>query len=127
LGRVALLLSMALIILLGCSEIGHAQTIKITVSSVNVTGLITKVEYYRDGKLLNSLNIIDASGDGIIDGKSGPSQDGNWPKGWEWFDDMYHDVVVGHSTIAVVDEKIKIQDSATYEFVTGEYECEQIG
>jgi hypothetical protein len=58
---------------------------------------------------------------------SRPSGEGHWPEGWEWFDTLYSYVIVGHSTIAVTSEKVKIQDSNTYEFLTGEYERAGVG
>jgi sporulation protein YlmC with PRC-barrel domain len=124
---VALILAILLIIVTGCSNGTYTQTIKITIDPVNVNGLISKIGYYRDRELVNSLTFIDGDGDSIIDGKTGPSAEGNWPKGWEWFDDLYSDVVVGYSTITKVGEKIVIQNTNTHEFLPGEYECEYIG
>ena len=117
----------ALFILTGCSEKTYNQTINITIDTINVTGRIAKIEYYRDRELTNSINFIDGDGDSIIDGKSGPSADGNWPKGWEWFDNMHNEVIVGYSTITMVEGKIRIQNGTIYEFMPGEYECENIG
>ena len=117
----------ALVILTGCSEKTYNQTINITIDTINVTGRVAKIEYYRDRELTNSINIIDGNGDSIIDGKSGPSVEGNWPKGWEWFDDMHNEVIVGYSTITMVEGKVRIQNGTTYEFLPGEYECENIG
>ncbi len=122
-----LMLVIAVILFPGCSGNAYTQTIKITAEVVNVSGLVAKIEYYRDGELVRSIHFIDGNGDSIIDGKSGPSEEGHWPKGWEWFDNLYSDVIVGHSTMAVTDAKIKIQDSNTYEFLTGEYECARVG
>lgn len=116
-----------LILSSGCAGSTYSQTIKVTAEPINVSGLVTRIEYYQDRELVNSIHFIDGNGDGVIDGKSGPSEESHWPKGWEWFDDMYRDVIVGHSTIVVVGEKIKIQNRTTYEFLTGKYECEQIG
>ena len=124
---IALILAILLIIVTGCSKGTYTQTIKITIDPVNVNGLISKIGYYRDRELVNSLTFIDGDGDSIIDGKTGPSAEGNWPKGWEWFDDLYSDVVVGHSTITMMGEKIVIQNANTHEFLPGEYECEYIG
>ena len=113
-----------LVLFLGCSKAGsHTQTINIVAEPVNVVGLHAKVEYYRNAKLVNSMHFIDGNGDGVIDGKSGPKEKGSWPKGWEWFDDLYNDVIVGHSTIAVENEKIKFQDGVAYELIAGNYEC----
>ena len=123
----ALILAILLIIVTGCSKGTYTQTIKITIDPVNVNGLISKIGYYRDRELVNSLTFIDGDGDSIIDGKTGPSAEGNWPKGWEWFDDLYSDVVVGYSTITMVGEKIVIQNTNTHEFLPGEYECAYIG
>jgi len=124
---IALILAILLIIVTGCSKGTYTQTIKITIDPVNVNGLISKIGYYRDRELVNSLTFIDGDGDSIIDGKTGPSAEGNWPKGWEWFDDLYSDVVVGYSTITMMGEKIVIQNANTHEFLPGEYECEYIG
>ena len=122
---VVLVVAVMLIISLGCGEETYTQTIRIFVEPVSVGGLHAKIEYYRDAKLVNSINFIDGNGDGIIDGKSGPTEGGNWPKGWQWFDDLHRDVIVGHSTITITGEKVKFQDGTTYEFLTGEYECER--
>ena len=116
-----------LILSSGCAGSTYTQTIKVTAEPINVSGLVTRIEYYQDRELVNSIHFIDGNGDGVIDGKSGPSEESHWPRGWEWFDDMYRDVIVGHSTIVVVGEKIKIQNRTTYEFLTGKYECEQVG
>ena len=123
----ALIIVSALVVPAGCSEEIYSQTINVTIDPINVTGRIAKIEYYRDRELTNSINFIDGDGDSIIDGKSGPSVDGNWPKGWEWFDDMYNEIVVGYSTITMVEGKIRIQNGTIYEFMPGEYECENIG
>jgi hypothetical protein len=122
----ALAIFTALVILAGCSEDTYTQSIKITIEPINITGRIAKIEYYRDRELSNSIKLIDGDGDSIIDGKSGPSVEGNWPKGWEWFDDMHNDVIVGYSTIIMVEGKIRIRNGTTYEFMPGEYECENI-
>lgn len=111
----------------GCGGNTHTQTIKIVVEPVNVSGLHAKIQYYRDAELVNSMHFVDGNGDGIIDGKSGPKEKGHWPKGWEWFDDLYRDVTIGHSTITLTGDKAKFQDGTTYELVTGEYECERVG
>jgi len=124
---IALILAIVLVITIGCRERTYTQTIRITIEPINVNGLISKIGYYRDRELVNSLTFIDGDGDSVIDGKSGPSAEGNWPKGWEWFDDLYNDVLVGYSTIAMVEEKIIIQNTNTHEFLPGEYECEYIG
>jgi len=122
----ALIIVSALVVPAGCSEEIYSQTINVTIDPINVTGRIAKIEYYRDRELTNSIKIIDGDGDGIIDGKSGPSVEGNWPKGWEWFDDMHSDVIVGYSTITMVEGKIIIRNGTTYEFMPGEYECENV-
>jgi len=123
----ALMLIIAVILFPGCSGNTYTQAIKITAEPVNVTGRVVKIEYYRDSELVSSIHFIDGNGDSIIDGKSGPSGEGHWPKGWEWFDNLYSDVIVGHATIEVTGEKVKIQDSNTYEFLRGEYECAGVG
>lgn len=122
----ALAIFTALVIFAGCSEETYTQSIKITIDPINITGRIAKIEYYRDREVSNSITFIDGDGDSIIDGKSGPSVEGNWPKGWEWFDDMHNDVIVGYSTITMVEGKIRIHNGTTYEFMPGEYECENI-
>lgn len=123
----ALILVTMVALFLGCSGDTHTQTIKITVEPVDGSGLLARIEYYRGSKLVNSIRFVDGDGDSIIDGKSGPKEQGHWPKGWEWFDALYNDVIVGHSTIAIVGEKIEIQDSTTYKFLPGEYECGRVG
>jgi len=121
-------ISMILVLFLGCSRsASHTQTLNVVAEPVNVVGLHAKVEYHRDAELVNSMHFIDGNGDSVIDGKSGPKEKGCWPKGWEWFDDLYSDVVVGQSTIIVVDEKIKFQDGITYELIPGNYECGRTG
>jgi len=124
---IALILATMVILFPGCSGHTYTQTIEITAEPLNVSGLHTKVEYYRDAELVESLHFLDGNGDGIIDGKSGPTDKGHWPKGWEWFDDLYKDVTVGHSTIMLTGEKVKLQDGISYEFLVGEYECERVG
>ncbi len=126
-GALVVLVMLVLSILPGCTEQTYTQSIHIGVEQVNVGGILTRVEYYRSGELVNSVNLIDGNGDGVIDGKSGPAQPGNWPKGWEWFDDLYTDVTVGHSTITLAEDKVTVQNGTTYEFITGEYECERVG
>jgi len=126
---VALILATMVALFSGCrgGTRTQTQTIKITVEPVDGSGLLARIEYYRDSELVNSIRFIDGDGDSVIDGKSGPKEHGNWPKGWEWFDALYNDVIIGHSTIAIVDEKIEIQDSTTYKFLPGEYECGRAG
>jgi len=111
----------------GCNPRAYTQTIKITAEAEGVNGLLARIEYYQDSKLVSSINLIDGDGDGIIDGKSGPTKEGQWPKGWRWFDELYSDVIVGHSTIEIAGEKIRIQTATVYEFLPGEYECEAVG
>ncbi len=107
----------------GCDPSAQARTIRITSAPVNVTGLFARVEYLRDGKLVNAVHLIDGNGDGIVDGKSGPKGDGNWPDGWQWFDAMYRDATVGQTTIAFDGQKVTVTAANTYEFIVGEYEC----
>jgi hypothetical protein len=119
-----LLLAITAIYLPGCDGKAYTQTLKITSEPVNVSGLITKVEYYQDGELVETMIFIDGNGDRIIDGKSGPSKQKCWPGGWEWFDDMYTEVSVEHSTMEKVGNKVKIQTSSnTYELLPAEYKC----
>ncbi len=106
----------------GCGQTTYAQTIRVTAESMNANGLFAKVEYLKDGKVVNSVHLVDGDGDGIIDGKSGPKSMGNWPAGWQWFDDMYEDAVVGQTTIAFDGEKVVVEAGKTYEFIVGEYE-----
>jgi len=124
---VALILATMVALFSGCKGDTRIQTIKISVEPVDGNGLLARIEYYQDSELVNSIRFVDGNGDSIIDGKSGPKEQGYWPKGWEWFDALYNDVIIGHSTIAVVDEKIEIQNSTTYKFLPGEYECGQVG
>jgi hypothetical protein len=117
-------LAAMLMLFLGCSRAAsHTQTINIVAEPVNVVGLHAKVEYYLDAELVNSMHFIDGNGDSVIDGKSGPKEKGSWPEGWEWFNDLYGDVVVGHSTITMEGERIKFQDGVVYELIAGNYEC----
>jgi len=118
----ALILAAVVMLLAGCEEHTYTRTIKIAVEPANGGGLLVRIEYCHDDKVVNSLRFVDGDSDRIIDGKSGPTEKGHWPKGWEWFDALYNDVVIGVSTIEVVGEKIKIQNSTTYEFLPGEYE-----
>jgi len=120
---VALILATIVVLLPGCGQHTYTQTIKIAVEPVDGSGLLVRIECYRDSEVVNSIRFVDGNGDSIIDGKSGPKEEGHWPKGWEWFDALHNDVIIGASTIEVVGEKIKIQDSTTYEFLPGEYEC----
>jgi hypothetical protein len=130
--RFARLLSLGLLIAsvllvasasIGCDTPSYAQTIRIVAEPVNAAGLFAKIEYLRDGELTNSVHLIDGNGDGIIDGKSGPSEEGLWPVGWEWFDAMYADVVVGQTPMGFDGQKVVVTESSTYEFIVGEYEC----
>jgi hypothetical protein len=113
----------AVLAVAGCESKTYARTIRITSEPVNVTGLFARVEYLRDGEIVNSVDLIDGNGDGIIDGKSGPKEDGNWPEGWQWFDSMYRDAAVGQTIIAFDGRKVTVTDANTYEFMVGEYEC----
>jgi hypothetical protein len=123
----ALVVAIVVILFPGCGGNSYTQTIKIAVEPVNVSGLHAKIECYRDAELIDSMHFIDGNGDGIIDGKSGPKETGHWPRGWEWFDDLYGDVTIGHSTITLAGDKVQFQDGTTYELLTGEYECERVG
>lgn len=116
-------LALGLLVLMGCASTTYAQTIRITAEPVNVDGLFARVEYLRDGEVVNSVHLIDGNGDGVIDGKSGPREEGVWPDGWEWFDNMYKDVVVGQSTMTFDGHKVVVTEVSEYEFIVGEYEC----
>lgn len=120
----ALLCALSVVVLsaTGCEKSTYSQRIRITAETMNVNGLFAKVEYLRDGKVVNSVHLVDGDGDGVIDGKSGPRAGGTWPVGWQWFDDMYADTVVGETVISFDEQKIVVKASKTYEFVTGEYE-----
>jgi len=107
----------------GCSSKTYARTIRITSETVNVTGLFARVEYLRDGDVVNAVHLIDGNGDGLIDGKSGPREPGNWPEGWQWFDSMYRDSVVGQTGISFDGQKVTVVAANTYELMVGEYEC----
>ena len=120
-------LALGLLVLAGCSSTAYAQTIRITAEPVNVAGLFARVEYLRDGEVVSSVHLIDGNGDGVIDGKSGPREEGMWPDGWEWFDDMYQDVVVGQSTMTFDGMKVVVMEVNEYEFIVGEYECRSLG
>lgn len=108
---------------IGCDTPSYAQTIRIVAEPVNTSGLFARIEYLRDGELANSVHLVDGNGDGIIDGKSGPSEEGLWPVGWEWFDAMYADVVVGQTSMDFDGQKVVVHEANTYEFIVGEYEC----
>lgn len=123
----ASVLATAIILFSGCSADTYTQTIKITVESLSPSGLVAEIEYYRDSERVNYIRFCDWDGDSVIDGKSRPSEEGLWPKGWEYFDDIYGDVTVGHSTITVVGDEITIQNGISHEFLTGEYECKRGG
>lgn len=124
LARLALCFALvAVLAVAGCESKTYARTIRITSEPVNVTGLFARVEYLRDGEVVNSVHLIDGNGDGVIDGKSGPNEDGNWPEGWQWFDSMYRDAAVGQTIIAFDGQKVTVTDANTYEFMVGEYEC----
>jgi len=107
----------------GCDSSTQVRTIRITSAPVNVTGLFARVEYLRDGKVVNAVHLIDGNGDGIVDGKSGPRGEGNWPDGWQWFDAMYKDAIVGQTTMEFDGQKVTVTAGNTYEFIVGEYEC----
>jgi len=119
-------LVLGLLVLVGCASTTYAQTIRITAESVNAAGLFARVEYLRDGEVVNSVHLIDGNGDGVIDGKSGPGEEGLWPDGWEWFDNMYKDVVVGQSTMTFDGHKVVVTELSEYEFIVGEYECRNL-
>ena len=106
----------------GCEKSTYSQRIRITAETMNVDGLFAKVEYLRDGKVVNSVHLVDGDGDGIVDGKSGPKAGGTWPVGWQWFDDLYTDTVVGETTISLDEQKVVVKAAKTYEFMVGEYE-----
>jgi len=120
-------LALGLLVLVGCAETAYAQTIRITAEPVNVAGLFARVEYLRDGEVVSSVHLVDGNGDGVIDGKSGPVEEGKWPDGWEWFDNMYEDVVVGQSTMMFDGLKVVVTEVNEYEFIVGEYECRSRG
>ncbi len=107
---------------IACDTTPYAQTIRITAEPMNVDGLFARIEYLKDGKVENSVHLVDGDGDGVIDGKSGPRSQGNWPVGWLWFDQMYQDTVVGETEISFDGQKVTITAESTYEFVVGEYE-----
>lgn len=116
------LLVVMVVTTVGCNSTTYSQTIRITAETMNVDGLFAKVEYLRDGKVANSVHLVDGDGDGVIDGKSGPKAGGTWPVGWQWFDDMYEDTVVGETAISFDGQKVVVKAAKTYEFVAGEYE-----
>ncbi len=120
---VFLAVCISLVATAGCDSSAQARTIRITSAPVNVTGLFARVEYLRDGKVVNAVHLIDGNGDGVVDGKSGPKDDGNWPDGWQWFDAMYQDATVGQTTVAFDGQKVTVTAGNTYEFIVGEYEC----
>ena len=119
---VSLLCAMLGAVLCGCEGGTHHEAMLITAEVVNVDGLFVKVQYLRDGKLANSVHLVDGDGDGVVDGKSGPKAGGSWPVGWSWFDDLYKDTIVGETTISFRDQKIVVSTTRMYEFMAGEYE-----
>lgn len=122
-GLFLLCVFVASMVLAGCGPDAFSETISISAEKVNEEGLFARVEYLRDGEVANSVHLVDGNGDGVIDGKSGPREEGNWPAGWEWFDDMYSDVVVGQTTMVFDGTKVTVTESKTYEFIVGEYQC----
>jgi len=118
---VACLLALT-VVTAGCETAARSERIRITAESMNADGLFAKVEYLRDGKIANSVHLVDGDGDGVVDGKSGPKTGGTWPDGWQWFDDMYEDTVVGQTVMSFDGQKVVVSAAKTYEFVTGEYE-----
>jgi hypothetical protein len=115
-------LALGVAALVGCSQTTYAQTIRISAETMNAGGLFARVEYLKDGDVANSVHLVDGDGDGIIDGKSGPKSVGNWPVGWQWFDEMYADAIVGQTTISFDSQKVVVDAEKTYEFIVGEYE-----
>lgn len=126
-GLLLTLLALALFSATGCARTPYSEAIRITAEKINVDGLFARVEYLRDGKVVNSVHLVDGDGDGVIDGKSGPKTAGNWPMGWEWFDHMYTDAVVGQTIIRFDSQKVFVEASKTYEFLVGEYEVRSAG
>lgn len=123
--RAIMLLCVALLasgLLVACDSTAYSQTIRITAETMNVDGLFARVEYLKDGKVENAVHLVDGDGDGVVDGKSGPRSEGNWPDGWLWFDRMYQDTVVGETEISFDGQKVIVTAESTYEFVVGEYE-----
>ncbi len=108
--------------LAGCQTATYAESIRIIAEPMNIDGLFARVEYLQDGNVVNSVYLVDGNGDGVIDGKSGPRTEGNWPAGWLWFDSMYRDAVVGETEIAFDGQKVVVTAASTYEFVVGEYQ-----
>jgi len=106
----------------GCGRAPHSESMRITAENINSEGLFARVEYLRDGDVINSVHLVDGDGDGVVDGKSGPKTAGNWPLGWEWFDHMYTDAVVGQTVVSFDGLKVFVEATKTYEFVVGEYE-----
>jgi hypothetical protein len=106
----------------GCESTAHSERYQITAESRNAAGLFAKVEYLQDGKIANSVHLVDGDGDGVVDGKSGPKAGGSWPAGWQWFDDMYDDTVVGQTVVSFDGQKVVVTAARTYEFIAGEYE-----
>ncbi len=113
---------LSLVGLLGCETTAYSQSVRIVAEPMNVDGLFARIEYLRDGRVINWVHLVDGDGDGVIDGKAGPKADGNWPAGWLWFDDLYRDTVVGETTMSFDGQKVVVTASSTYEFVVGEYE-----
>lgn len=120
-------LLLAVVLGAGCGTDVYSETMSVSADTVNSNGLFARIEYLRDGEVTNSLHLVDGNGDGVIDGKSGPREKGNWPVGWEWFDDMYSDVVVGQTTMVFDGTKVTVTETKTYEFIVGEYQCRGLG
>lgn len=115
-------LAFAVAALSGCSDTTYAQTIRVTAETMNDNGLFARVEYLKDGKVVNSVHLVDGDGDGVIDGKAGPKSAGNWPVGWQWFDNMYEDAIVGQTVISFDSQKVVVESAQKYEFIVGEYQ-----
>jgi hypothetical protein len=115
-------LAFAVAALSGCSDKTYVQTIRVTAETMNDNGLFARVEYLKDGKVVNSVHLVDGDGDGVIDGKAGPKSAGNWPVGWQWFDNMYEDAIVGQTVISFDSQKVVVESAQKYEFIVGEYQ-----
>jgi hypothetical protein len=127
-------LAVVLVVLGACEGPSYTGSVRISSHPVvdqtcdlveHVAGVGARIEYLREGVVVNSLHLLDSNGDGVLDGKSGPRYAGSWPEEWLWLDSFYDDLVVGETQIALVHSVfVVVTTMDTYEFAVGEYESD---